>query len=95
MNKGRVVRGALWMVVGACAVALAFGVTVRLLGGVTEATCRRLQPGMHLRDVEALFGGPAQEEGAGVEGRMRTWRGEKGDAVVLFWRDRVVLLCPS
>jgi hypothetical protein len=91
MHKGRAVRGALWLGVAACALALAFGAVVRLLGGfpgVTEANYQRLRPGMHLQDVEALFGGPSTE-GVGGDTWIRTWRGAEGEAVVFFWRNRV------
>jgi hypothetical protein len=88
MKTRRAVRGVLKLSVAACVVALAFGVTVRLLGAVTEANCRRLQPGMHLREVEAIFGASADRRGAGREMCMRIWHGQEGDAVVIFWMDR-------
>jgi hypothetical protein len=45
--------------VGIAVVALAFAVTDRMIGpspGVTEANARRIQPGMTLREVEAILG---------------------------------------
>jgi hypothetical protein len=50
--------------VALCVVALAFGVTVRVVDsleppGVTESNLRRIRPGMTLAEAEAIFGGPA------------------------------------
>jgi len=57
------------MGVALCLVALALGVTERLLEpppGVTETNLRRLRKGMTLREGEAVFGRPADEQGTGV-----------------------------
>jgi hypothetical protein len=49
-----------WVGAALCLVALAFGLTVRLIGpeppGVTEANLRRIRPGMTLKEVEAILG---------------------------------------
>jgi hypothetical protein len=57
----RRVRWLAWVGVALCVLAVAFGLTVRLVGlespGVTEANAKRIQPGMALREVEGILGG--------------------------------------
>jgi hypothetical protein len=89
--------------VGLALVALAFILTDVLIWrpGVTEANIRRIRAGMTLREVEAMFGGPAQEEYdlAGEQGFRpcerwgKLWGGEPGWAAVIFNANGIVTRC--
>jgi hypothetical protein len=72
MSRRRV-RQLAWVGIGLCLVTLGLGVTMRnlsTLSGVTEANVERVQEGMTMREVEALFGGPGEFLGKG-----RRWTG--------------------
>ncbi len=81
--------------VGIALVALAFAITNYIMGpspGVTEANSRRIQKGMTLKEVQAIFGGPGKlsGEGGGLAGGMVwrhslfAWEGTHGTALVSF-----------
>jgi hypothetical protein len=79
--KRRTVRRLAWVGVALCAVALALGVTERLVWrpGVTPANVRRVRVGMTLDEVEALMGCPAHlafdldREGVPIGDRRYRW----------------------
>src|SRR4051794_40059365 len=92
--KRRSVRRLAWVGVALCLVALALGVTVRLLEpppGVTEANVRRIRLGMTLAEVEAVLGQPPDScEAETEEVWSATWSGEEGDVDVTFdEKDRI------
>jgi hypothetical protein len=61
----RFVRGAACVGIAVCMVALAFGLTLWLLGlttAVTRTNVERIQPGMSRAEVEAILGGPGLRE---------------------------------
>jgi hypothetical protein len=87
----RTIRRVAWVGVALCLVALALGVTVRLLGpepaGVNEANVARIKPGMTLREVEEILGGPAHTwlsvGGLFSWDSVYTWDGPGGKATVI------------
>src|SRR5438445_13678227 len=85
--------------IGLTLVTLAFALTEALLWRpeATEANLRRIRPGMTLREVEAIFGRPAdwdydiqrfeptiQQEYRPGERWIRGWNGPQGSAAVNF-----------
>jgi hypothetical protein len=105
----RLVRRVAWVGVAVTLVALALGTTTRILGpspGVTEANVRRIQPGMTMKEVEAILGTPPQErfsfdgmcfsnDDGSVQlrkpaGGWGRWIGPDGDARLEFQEGRVL-----
>jgi hypothetical protein len=80
--KRRIVRRLAWVGMALCLVALAFGVTVRLLKlppGVTETNVGLIRKGMTLTEVEGILGESAKHEidlrGCALPHLTRRWRG--------------------
>jgi hypothetical protein len=91
--KWRRVRGVLAVVIAACVVVLAFGVTLRALGlagPLTRANVKRIRPGMARAKVEAILGGPGRRSFEYKrleifdEMHVYRWTGGRGDAEVYF-----------
>jgi hypothetical protein len=83
MAKHRLGRRVAWVAVAVCVVALAFGLTTRLLGmspAVTKANVSRIRPGMSRAEVEALLG----SAGKHYCYRSYHWAGLGGEAHVWF-----------
>jgi hypothetical protein len=88
---------------GGALLALAFLIAEALLWqpGVTQRDVRRIRPGMTLRQAEAIFGAPAEEEYdlAGEQGLLpgerwaRLWKGGEDWAAVGFNADGTVTRC--
>jgi hypothetical protein len=76
--------------IGGLLVALAFGLTVRLLSpfpGVTRESFGRVRAGMSLDRVEAIFGGPAHDTCGlpdPVSKAILYWGGDEGVALIFF-----------
>jgi hypothetical protein len=79
------VRRVVWIGVALCLVALAFGLTVRLLGpelaGVTEANARRIRPGMSLTEAERILGSAGYPL---LRGEAYIWDGREGQVLVVI-----------
>ena len=73
---------------GLALMALALAVTdwaLSLQPGVTEANVKRIKPGMTLREVEAILGGPGKGWAGGPRGHSYyQWSGPHGTARVNF-----------
>jgi hypothetical protein len=83
----RTLRRLAWMGVAVCVVAVALGVTERLLAptpSVTEANVGRLRKGMTLREVEAILGTTHQMGPSGHGAWERVWVRRSGCAWVTF-----------
>jgi hypothetical protein len=93
--KRRTVRQLAWVGVALCLVALALGVTVRVLEpppGVTAANVLRIRPGMRPDVVERILGschigGPAAGSPDGKGARVWVIPGGKWKAVVVVYSD--------
>jgi hypothetical protein len=86
-------RWAFLLGLGIGLVALAFVVTVEVLGpspGVTGANVRRIREGMTLKEVEGILGGGATvhmqcRSTVGATDAMKFWQGERGTALIGFF----------
>jgi hypothetical protein len=94
VTKEVVMSGRLYLLgVGLVLVALAFLLAdwvVSTRPGITRANCSRIQPGMTLRDVEDLLGGPANFEHPLIvdDGKGRVFAfGDDGETVQRTWHD--------
>jgi hypothetical protein len=97
--KRRSVRRLAWVGVALCVVALAFGVTVRVLEpppGVTEANFARLRLGMTQERVESIVGrSPDDSYAKSPEWNECMWRDEQAGTLlhVFFWKNGLLYAC--